>query len=119
MIPMIFDFFETRMHFEYLINGTKTFAGVSKSTIGGIGSIVSDNLAFLSSASPLSAKCFTIPSSDITPAISEPLKTGLVFPQGFGIPGRRQPQDLIPGLGPKRFLAVQREKNQNISILGW
>ena len=35
MIPIIFDFFETRIHFEYLINGTKTFAGVSQSTIGG------------------------------------------------------------------------------------
>ena len=29
MIPTISDFFETRMHFEYLINGTRTFAGVS------------------------------------------------------------------------------------------
>ncbi len=29
IIPTIFDFFETRMHFEYLINGTRTFAGVS------------------------------------------------------------------------------------------
>ncbi|MBM2819328.1 MAG: hypothetical protein HW410_1010, partial [Nitrosarchaeum sp.] len=24
MIPIIFDFFETRIHFEYLINGTRT-----------------------------------------------------------------------------------------------
>ena len=29
MIPTISDFFETRMHFEYLISGTRTFAGVS------------------------------------------------------------------------------------------
>jgi methylmalonyl-CoA/ethylmalonyl-CoA epimerase len=29
IIPTIFDFFETRIHFEYLINGTRTFAGVS------------------------------------------------------------------------------------------
>ena len=41
MIPMIFEFFDTRIHFVYLISGTKTFAGVSKSTIGGMESIVS------------------------------------------------------------------------------
>lgn len=29
IIPTILDFFETRMHFEYLISGTRTFAGVS------------------------------------------------------------------------------------------
>ena len=68
---MILDFFDTRIHFEYLISGTKTFAGVSKSTIGGMGSIVSANFDFFKSASPLSAKCFTIPSSDTTPTTSQ------------------------------------------------
>ena len=52
MIPMTFDFFETRIHFEYLIKGTNTFAGVSKSTIGGIGSIVFSSFDFFNSASP-------------------------------------------------------------------
>ena len=52
IIPITFDFFVTRIHFEYLINGTKTFAGVSKSTIGGMESIVSDSFAFFNSASP-------------------------------------------------------------------
>ena len=60
----IFDFFETRIHLEYLIRGTSTFAGVSQSTIGGTESIVSANLDFFNSASPKSAKCFTIPSFD-------------------------------------------------------
>ena len=46
MIPVIFDFFETRMHFEYLISGTKTLAGVFQSTIGGTDSIVSASRAF-------------------------------------------------------------------------
>jgi len=77
MIPTIFDFFETRMHFEYLIKGTRTFAGVSKSTIGGTGSIVAASFAFFNSASPKSAKCFTIPSSDITQTTSELLNTGI------------------------------------------
>ena len=57
MIPMIFDFFDTRIHFECLISGTNTFAGVSKSTIGGIESIVSSSFDFFNSASPKSAKC--------------------------------------------------------------
>ena len=74
---MIFDFFDTRIHFEYLISGTNTFAGVSKSTIGGIDSIVSDNFDFFNSASPLSAKCFTIPSSETNPTTSVELKTGI------------------------------------------
>ena len=77
MIPTIFDFFETKIHFEYLINGTSTFAGVSQSTIGGTESIVSASFDFFNSYSPTSAKCFTIPSSDTTPTISELLKTGI------------------------------------------
>ena len=37
-------------------------------------SIVSASFDFFNSASPKSAKCFTIPSSDTTPTISELLK---------------------------------------------
>ena len=77
MIPTIFDFFETRMHLEYLINGTSTFAGVSKSTIGGTESMVSASFAFFNYVSPKSARCFTIPSSETTPTMSELLKTGI------------------------------------------
>ena len=77
MIPTILDFFEIKIHLEYLINGTSTFAGVSQSTIGGIESIVSASFAFFNSASPKSAKCFTIPSSDTTPTIFELSKTGI------------------------------------------
>ena len=52
-MPTTFDFFVTSMHFEYLIKGTSTFAGVSQSTIGGTESIVSASFAFFISAAVL------------------------------------------------------------------
>ena len=64
------------MHFENLIKGTRTFAGVSKSIIGGADSMTSFSLAFFNSDSPASEICLTILSSVTNPTGSLPTKTG-------------------------------------------
>ena len=64
------------MHFENLIKGVRIFAGVSKSTTGGTGSITFSSLAFFNSDSPASEICLTILSSVTNPTGSLPTKTG-------------------------------------------
>ncbi len=74
IIPKIFESFLTRIHFEYLINGASVLAGVSMSTTGGAGSIMSPILVFFDNPSLI---CEIIPESEIIPTILFSLKIGM------------------------------------------